>query len=139
MKQYLKYFCTTGLMVCGGGPLIMAIIYGILGAQGVINTLSVHEVVLGVLTSLLLAFIAGGVSVVYRIEKLPLLWAAFLHALVLYLDYILIYLVNGWLKWAAGPLLIFTAAFLAGYGIIWCFIYLAIRRNIRRINAQMRR
>ncbi len=139
MKQYLKDFCKIGLTVCGGGPLIMAIIYGILGALGVINTLSVHEVVLGVLTSLILAFIAGGVSVVYRIEKLPLLWAAFLHALVLYLDYILIYLVNGWLKWEAGPLLIFTAAFLAGYGIIWCFIYLAIRRNIRRINAQMRR
>ncbi len=137
MKQYLKDFCKIGLMVCGGGPLIMAIVYGVLGAQGVIDTLSVHEVVLGMMTSLLLAFIAGGVSVVYRIEKLPLLWAAFLHALVLYLDYILIYLLNGWLKWEAGPLLLFTAIFLVGYGVIWCFIYLAIRRNIRRINAQM--
>lgn len=137
MKKYLKDFCKIGLMTCGGGPLIMAIVYAVLGAQGVIDTLGVQEVVRGIVTSLVLAFIAGGVSVVYHMEKLPLLWASFLHALVLYVDYIGIYLLNGWLKCEVRPLLLFTSIFLVGYAIIWCFIYLSIRRNIRRINAQM--
>ncbi len=137
MKQYLKDFCKIGLMACGGGPLILAIVYGILGARGAIAAVSVREVVLGVITSLLLAFIAGGVSVVYQMEKLPLLWASFLHALVLYLDYILIYLLNGWLPFEVKPLLLFTMIFLAGYGVIWCIVYLVIRRNIQRMNAQM--
>lgn len=137
MKKYLKDFFKIGLMTCGGGPLILAIVYAALGVQGMIDTLGVQEVVRGVVTSLMLAFIAGGVSIVYRIEKLPLLWATFLHALVLYIDYICIYLLNGWLKCKLWPLLIFTMIFLVGYMIIWCFIYLCIRRNIRRINAQI--
>ncbi len=138
MKKHIQEFFKIGLVACGGGPLILAIVYGILGAVGTVETVRVQTLVLGVLTSLLLAFIAGGISVVYRIEELPLMWASLIHACVLYLDYILIYLLNGWLKCEWLPLLVFTGIFLAGYILIWIFIYLSIRRNIRKLNEKMR-
>ena len=93
----VKEFFKIGLMAGGGGPIILAIIYAILQACGTVEVLTVSEVILAIFTSFLLAFVAGGVSVVYRIEKLPLMWASLIHVSVLYLDYLIIYLVNGWL------------------------------------------
>ena len=75
----------------------MMIVYSCLHAYGVVDMVSVSEMTLGVISSLILAFIAGGISVIWRIEKLPLMWASFLHASILFLDYILIYLINGWM------------------------------------------
>ena len=34
MKQFLSMFCKRGLSAAGGGPVILALIYGILGATG---------------------------------------------------------------------------------------------------------
>ena len=128
-------FFKIGLMAGGGGPIILAIVYGILQACGTVEILTVSEVILAIFTSFLLAFVAGGVSVVYRIEKLPLMWASLIHVSVLYLDYLIIYLVNGWLP--VSLVLPFTGIFLAGYFLVWCCIYFGIRRNIRRMNRKL--
>ncbi len=138
MKQYGKDFIKIGLMTSGGGPLVLAIIYIGLEAAGIIDTLTVREVVLGICSSLLLAFIAGGIQVVYRIERLPLMWATLIHAFVLYLDYILIYLANGWIVCEAKTLLIFTGIFLAGYILIWTLVYVSIRRKVKMLNTKIR-
>lgn len=57
---------------------------------------------MGIVTVTLLAFIAAGIGVVYQIERLPLLSATAIHAGALYLDYLLIYLLNNWIPrdWA---------------------------------------
>lgn len=140
MKQkksnLLKDFFRIGLMAGGGGPIILALIYLILQACGTVETLTVSQVVLAIFTSFLLAFVAGGISVVYRIEKLPLMWASLIHVSVLYLDYLVIYLVNGWLP--AAWILPFTGLFLLGYFAIWSCIYFSIRRNIRRMNQKLK-
>ena len=94
--KHIKDFVMRGLMASVGGPVILALVYRSLPAQ----TLRVQEVCLGILTSALMAFIAGGISVLYDLEKLPLLAATFLHAVVLFADYILIYLLNGWINHA---------------------------------------
>lgn len=137
MKKYMKEFLTRGLFSCAGGPVILAIIYGILGACGVIETLTPAEVCKGILTIALMAFLAGGVSVVYQIEELPLFPAVLIHGIVLYLDYLMIYLVNGWIPGGTKPLLIFTGVFVAGYAIIWLVIYTIIRSNTQKINRQL--
>ena len=131
----VKEFFKIGLMAGGGGPIILAIIYAILQACGTVEVLTVSQVILAIFTSFLLAFVAGGVSVVYRIEKLPLMWASLIHVSVLYLDYLIIYLVNGWLP--VSWVLPFTGIFLAGYFLIWCCIYFGIRQNIRRMNRKL--
>lgn len=137
MNNHVKEFCKRGLMAAGGGPVVMAIIFGILGATGAAESFTPTQVCLGVLTVTVLAFVAAGITVVYQIEKLPLGWAIGIHGLVLYADYILIYLVNGWLKRQLVPVLIFTGVFVAGFAVIWLAIWLSTRKNTAEINKKL--
>ena len=115
----------------------MVIVYSCLRAAGVVQMVSVSEMTLGVISSLLLAFIAGGISEIWRIERLPLMWASFLHASILFLDYILIYLINGWMPLAVLPIAIFTGIFVAVYFLIWCCVYYGIRMSVRKMNTKL--
>ncbi|MBQ9083770.1 MAG: DUF3021 domain-containing protein [Clostridia bacterium] len=139
MKEHIKNFIMRGLLTASGGPVVLAIIYGVLGATGVADTLSPGAVCKGILTVTVLAFLAGGIGVIYQIERLPLCWAILIHGLVLYAAYILTYLVNGWLasQWIA--VAVFTAIFITAYAIIWGIIYLMIRRSTAKLNAQLKK
>ena len=134
MKPLTKEFFQKGLMAAAGGPVILAIIYYFLEKYDVIASLTVGEVVRGILTVTLLAFIAGGIPVVYQMERLSLMAATLIHALVLYGDYILIYLFNGWLKSSATPILVFTVIFFVGYAVIWLVIFRGVKANVERLN-----
>ena len=136
-ENLVKEFFKIGAMWAGCGPLIMMIVYSCLHAFDVIDMVSVSEMTLGVISSLVLAFIAGGISVIWRIEKLPLMWASFIHASVLFLDYILIYLINGWMPFKALYILIFTGIFVVVYFLIWCCIYYGIRMNVEKMNTKL--
>ena len=137
MKKHIFAFLKRGLAFSVGGPIILAIIYGILGATGAVQTLTPGEVCIGILTIRYMAFIAAGISTVYDIERLPLFPAILLHGVVLYLDYILIYLLNGWLKSELIPVLIFTAVFVAGYAVIWLIIYFSTRNAAGKLNRRL--
>ena len=134
MKKFWKDFLLRGLVSCGFGPVLLAIIYGILGACGVIETLTAGEVCKGILTITLMAFVAGGVSAVYQMEELPLFSAILIHGVALYLDYLLIYLVNGWIADGVKPLVIFTLIFVAGYALTWAVVYAIIRKDAKKLN-----
>lgn len=138
MKKHVIDFCRRGLMAACGGPVILAVVYFALGRAGVIQTLTPAEVCKGILTVSLMVFIAAGVSVVYQMDRLPLTGAILIHSVVLYLDYILIYLWNGWLKRDLTPVLIFTLIFAVGYAFIWLMIYFSTRNNIEKLNKQLR-
>ena len=138
MKKHILDFIKRGFVAMGFGPIILAIIYAILGATGVIETIAVGEVVLGVLSISLMAFIAAGITVVYQIESLPLIFAILLHGIALYLDYAIIYLVNGWLAEGALPFIIFTICFVVGYAVVWAIVYLCIRRSTDRLNKKLK-
>jgi len=139
MKKHVIDFMHRGLAASVGGPVILAIVYLCIQGGGPVMTLTVNEVALAILTSALMAFIAAGVSVVYQIEKLPLMWASFIQAIVLYFDYLLIYLLNGWLKCDPRVIFIFTIIFIAGYAVIWTMIYfLSIRPAIKKMNSKLR-
>lgn len=137
MKQYVFGFLRRGLAASVCGPVVLAIVYGILGATGVITTLTPGEVCMGILTVSLLAFIAAGINVVYEIEQLPLFTAILLHGVALYLDYILIYLLNGWLKSELTSVLVFTGVFILGYALIWLIIYTVTKKSTDRLNRKM--
>lgn len=138
MKKYISEFVQRGLMAAAGGPVVLAVIYGILGASGVIDTLTPAEVCKGVLSITVLGFIAGGITMIYAVERLPLISAILIHAGVLYLDYLLIYLVNDWLARDWMALGIFTAAFATGYAVIWVCIYLISKKNADQVNRKLR-
>ena len=137
MKQFLKEFFLRGLMVSSGGPLVLAIIYGITGATNTVTTLSPNEVCLGILSLILLAMFAGGMTAIYQVEQLPLPLAILIHGTGLYLAYILIYLINGWLQSRLVPILVFTLIFVAGYAIIWLLIYLITKAKANQLNKKL--
>lgn len=121
-------------MACSFGPLVLAILYLILQRSGAIDTLTVREVCLGIISLSALAFLAGGMNIVYQVERLPLPVAILLHGGVLYVAYLATYLINGWLEQGTGPLLVFSAIFVLGYLAVWAVIYVTTRRSTTRLN-----
>ena len=134
MKKFLKEFLLRGLICASGGPVVWAIIYGILGATGVAQTIAATEVCLAILTITLLAFVAAGMTAIYQQEQLPLPIQILLHGGALYVAYILTYLINGWLQSAIVPILVFTAIFVVGYALIWLIIYFVEKAKAEKLN-----
>ena len=138
MKRFVLDFLRRGLMACGFGPMVLAVVYLILQRCAVLDTLSAHQVFVGIFSLSALAFVAGGMNAVYQIERLPLMVAILIHGAVLYLGYLGTYLLNGWLEWGALPILVFSGIFALGYLVIWAVIYCIIKRNTERINAVLK-
>ena len=138
MKKFWKEFLLRGLICAGGGPLVLAVICGILGATGAVSQLSPGQVCIGILTIMLLAFIAAGMTAVYQAEQLPLPTRILLHGGALYIAYILTYLINGWLQQSLVPILVFTGIFAGGYGLIWLIVYWVERSKAEAINKKLR-
>ena len=137
MKKFWSDFFLRGLMAAAGGPVVLAIVYGILGKTGVVSVFSPREVCMGIFTVTLLAPVVGGMTAIYQVEHLPLISAILIHGGVLYGVYILIYLINGWLVSQLVPILVFTGVFIAGYAVIWTCIYLYQRKKITAINRNL--
>ena len=138
MKKHVKEFLLRGLTCAAGGPLVLAIIYAILAAEGVTDPLSPAEVSTAIISVTIMAFIAAGITMVYQIEQLPLPCAVLIHGGVLYVDYLLMYILNRWIPRNWQAIGIFTAIFAAGYALIWAVIYLTIRNKTERINKKLK-
>jgi len=137
MKRYVLAFVRRGLMAAAGGPVVLAIIYAVLGLTGKAESIPATKACIEILTITLMAFIAAGITTVYTVERLPLVSAILIHAGVLYLDYLMIYLVNGWIPTESNAFWVFTAVFAAGYALTWLCIYFAIRKRTRAINIKI--
>lgn len=134
MKKNMMEFLRRGLVACGFGPLILVILYLILQHQANLQTLTVNQVCIGIVSLSALAFIAGGMNAIYQIEQLPLMVAILIHGSVLYISYLGAYLLNGWLEWGVTPVLVFSGIFLVCYLVIWVIIYSITKRNTEKLN-----
>lgn len=132
MKAFLKEFFKRGFISAWGGPFILAIIYFILEKNGTPEYISLNEVSLGIISITLMAFIAGGITAIYQNDFLPLASSIIIHAAVLYLDYLIMYLLNDWLP--GSKIGIFSAIFIAGFALIWCIIYICAKNKTDGIN-----
>lgn len=135
MKKYILEFVRRGFAACGLGPIVLAILYLILQHQANLETLTVNQVCIGILSLTALAFIAGGMNVIYQIEQLPLMIAILIHGSILYISYLGTYLLNDWLEWGIIPILVFSGIFVLGYLLIWAIIYSIIKRNTEKLNS----
>lgn len=134
MKRNIYEFCRRGFTSSGFGPMVLACLYMILNKQGMVETLSVDDVCTGIFSLSALAFIAGGMNVVYQIERLTLPVAILIHGDVLYVSYLATYLINGWLEWGISPIIVFTVIFAIGYLIIWVGICFVTKKNTEKVN-----
>ena len=138
LKKYFKDFLLRGLVSMGFGPIILSIVYGILGLCRVVDKLAVNDVVLGFLSITALAFLCGGMTVVYQIEEIGISKAITLHGIALYVAYAVVYITNNWLKDGLIPFLIFTVIFVIGYALVWLVIYLITKRGTDSLNKKIK-
>ena len=139
MKKFIVDFLRRGVVVCGFGPIVLAIVYLFLKAFGVVDVLTVEQVCIGIFSLTALAFVAGGINAIYQIERLPLMAAILLHGVVLYLGYLVTYLLNDWLDVGPLPIIIFSAIFVVGYIVIWIIIYSIIKKNTAKLNESLKK
>ena len=134
MKENVLEFLRRGLVASSFGPIVLAVFYLILQRNGAVQTLTVNQVCRGIFSLSALAFVAGGMNVIYQIEQLPLMVAILIHGAALYFSYLVTYLLNGWLEWGVTPILVFSAIFVLGYLAIWAVIYSIIKKRTKRLN-----
>jgi hypothetical protein len=139
MKKNVLDFLRCGALAAGIGPIVLAIIYLVLQSNFDLSALTVNEVCIGIFSLTALAFVAGAMNAIYRIERLPLMVAILIHGCVLYGGYLLTYLLNNWLEWNAAAILVFTGIFVGGYLAIWAIIYSIIKRNTDKINEVLKK
>lgn len=134
MKKFVKDFALRGMIAAGFGPLILVSIYLGLQLSGIIISIPTSQVNLNIISSLILAFIAGGISAIFNVEKISLGVATLIDAIVIYLDYLIIYLINNWI---IIPLLIFKFVYIISYLIIWAIIYHKVKSQVSSINQKL--
>ena len=138
MRKHVLEFIRRGLIACGFGPIVLAVFYLILQQQAAVETLTVKQVCLGIFSLYALAFIAGGMNVVYQIERLPLMVAILIHGGVLYFSYLITYLLNDWLEWGVTPILVFSGIFVFGYLAVWAAIYFINKNRTKKLNDKLK-
>lgn len=132
MNRYVREFLRRGMLFAWGGPAIVAFVWLCLERTGQVTELAAGEAVLGVFSSIVLAFVAAGITVVHQIEQLPKPIAGLIHLAVLYVDYLVVYLLNGWIK--TEVVTAFTVIFVAGFVLIWGAVYFTVSRSVARMN-----
>ena len=139
MRRYVKNFLFRGLVFAGFGPIILGIIYAAISGSIDDFSLSGGQVLIGILSTYLLAFFQAGGSVFYQIEEWPLPKSLFCHFSMLYVCYVLCYLVNSWIPFELGVVAIFTLSFIVIYVGVWLAVFLAVKGVSRKLNGRLHR
>ena len=134
MKSFFKEFLKRGFISAWGGPFVLAIIYYCVGRFEGIENIPLNEVSIGIISITIMAFIAGGITAIYQNEKLPVVFSALIHAAALYIDYLIMYLLNDWIPKNGEAIGIFSAIFVLCYALIWLFIYLFSKSKTEKLN-----
>ena len=133
MNKHDNFF-TRGVIGAAGGPVILATVYLCIYLSGALPSVETDKLVIAILTSSVMAFIAGGISVVHKVERLSPAMKALIHMVVLYVDYLGFYLINGFLPENPTSFWIFTAIFFVGFLIIWAIIYFVEKAKTNKLN-----
>ncbi len=137
MNKYSKEFLHRGLMFGGFGPIILGIIFFILSKTLDNFSVNAGQILLGIVSTYVLAFVQAGVSVFNQIEAWSLPKSMFFHFSTLYLVYVLCYVLNSWVPFEWRVIAIFTAIFVAVYFIIWIAVYFSVKAASKKLNLQI--
>lgn len=138
MNEYVKKFFHRGLIFGGFGPIILGIIFAILGATLENFTISGSEILLAIVSTYMLAFLHAGASVFNQIEHWSIARSLACHFATLYLAYTLTYTLNRWIPFDPIVLLVFTGIFIGVYGLVWLVVVLSVKYTARVLNRRGR-
>lgn len=139
MNENLKKFLHRGLMFAGFGPIVLGIVFLFIDTSIENFSLSGKEILLGIITTYILAFVQAGASVFNQIEDWPITKSLLCHFSLLFVTYSLCYIINSWIPFEPTVLLIFSVIFIVTYLIIWMTVYLIVRATSKKFNAGLRK
>lgn len=137
MNKYVKEFFHRGLIFGGFGPVILGIIYMIISKTVPGFSLNAEEVLLGIVSIYLLAFVQAGATVFNQIEEWSLPKSLFCHFFTLYVVYVLCYIVNTWIPFDPKVILIFTLIFAGVFFVIWFTVYFCVKATSKKFNKRI--
>ena len=123
----------------GFGPIVYGTIMLILHLCNVDTTSNGLDIFKGILSTCIMAFIIAGVSNIYQVESLSLVSKIMIHALSLYLVYLVFYLLNDWIIKDLKVIGLFSLIFFSGYIVIWIIIYIIERKKIKELNEKLKK
>ena len=138
MKKFISNFCLRGLIAMGFGPIVYGTIMLILHLCNVDTTSNGLDIFKGIISTCIMAFIIAGISNIYHVESLSLMSKIMIHALSLYLVYLVFYLLNDWIVKDLKVIGIFSLIFFSGYIVIWIIIYIIERKKIKELNEKLK-
>ena len=124
-------------MFGGFGPIVLGVIFYIISLTVEGFSLTGSQVLLGIVSIYVLAFIQAGSSVFEQIEHWPVSKSLLCHFGLLYVTYSLCYLVNSWIPFEPLVLVIFTVIFTVAFFLIWGIVYLCVRAASRQLNEKI--
>ena len=137
MKSFLKEFLKRGFISAWGGPFVLAIIYYFISLFNEGITFGGKEILQGMISVYLLAFVHAGASIFNQIEEWGICKSIGVHFSVLYVAYSLCYFMNSWIPFNLKGFLIFTGIFAAIYIVVWAVVYICVRGSSRKINDKL--
>ncbi len=137
MKNYAKEFLFRGLIFSGLGPIVLGIVYAILQVTIEGFSLGGYEVLLGIISTYLLAFIQAGATVFNQIESWSIGKSLLCHFSLLFVAYSLAYILNSWIPFEPIVLAIFAGIFIISYLLIWSIVFLIVKGTSKRLNAML--
>ena len=117
--------------------MVLGIVYLVIDLSMAGIHLSGWEILLGILSTYILAFVQAGSTVFNQIEGWPITKSLGIHFISLYLVYVLAYIANTWIPFDPIVILIFTGIFVAVYFIIWITVYICVRSTSKRLNGKL--
>ena len=138
MNKYVKEFLHRGLVFGGFGPIVLGIICFILSKNIENFTLSCTEVLLGIVSTYLLAFIQAGATVFNQIEHWSTGKSLLCHLSTIYVAYSLCYVANTWIPFEPKVLLIFTIIFMTVFFVVWGIVYFTVKATSKNFNAKLK-
>lgn len=137
MNKYLKAFLHRGLIFGGFGPIVLGIVYWALDTSLADFSLTGSQLLLGILSVYILAFVQAGVSVFNQIDHWSVPKSLLWHFGVLFVTYLGCYLLNDWIPFHRNVVLIFSGIFVAGYLVIWLTVYISTKLVSKKLNAKL--
>lgn len=138
MNKYLKEFFHRGLIFAGFGPIVLGIIFFILSKTLDNFYVSGGQILLGIISTYILAFVQAGVTVFNQIEHWPIAKSLFCHFGMLYVVYFLAYILNSWIPFEWGVIGIFTIIFVTVFFVIWFTVYFIVKATSRKLNKNLK-
>ena len=136
---YVVEFLYRGMLFGGFGPIVLGIVYLILGRSIDGFSLTGGEVFSGIVSTYLIAFVHAGTSVFHEVEHWSIPRWMLYQLGTLYLAYTFAYLVNDWIPFEPIVLLLYTVGFVLLYLAICLTVILGVKRAERRLNEQLKK